>query len=233
MAAVAPMSYLQLVNKLIQKCGISGNTLATLQGQTGEMARCIAWIDEAYLNIQEIEPNWDWMTGTVSFPTVAQQQFYTPTQTGLTDWAAWDPRSWRVYFNTPGIRTEVFLQWMDWEDYRDWYLYGNMRLTYGMPISIAQQPGDHALGLGLIPDAVGYTIDGQYFRAPSSLALDADVPLMPARFQMLIVYLAMQYYGDYEFAPEVTQAGKTQFKQMLRRMMDDQLPPIEVGAPLR
>jgi hypothetical protein len=232
MGAVAPMTYLQLCNRLIQKCGISGNPLATLQSATGEMARVVSWIDEAYLNIQQLQPDWDWMVGEVSFPTVAAQAFYTPAQCGLSDFAAWDEKSFRVYFNDPGIRSEVFLRWLDWADWRDTYLYGNLRLTAGMPVHVSMRPDNRALALGLLPDDRGYTVDGQYFRAPQALVADGDVPLLPARFHLLVVYQAMQYYGAYEAAAEVFAQGKEQYVKMMRRLVADELPRVEVGGPL-
>ena len=232
MAAVGDLSYLGLCNRLIQKCGISGNPLATTANQSGEMARVVNWINEEYLAIQEMNPDWDFMTADFSFNTVAGQQVYTPSQANTLDFASWDQNSMRVYFTTPGIRTEVFLQWMDWDYFRDWYLYGNNRVTPGMPIAIAQRPSDHALALGLLPEDRGYTIDGQYRRAPQQFVNDTDVPIIPTRFQMLIVYRAMQRYGMYESAGEFVAEGKQEFAAMLKRMESDQLMPIRVGAPL-
>lgn len=232
MAIVQPMTFLQLCNKLIEKCGISGNTLSTTANQSGEMARVVGWINEAYLNIQEMSDTWDWMAKDVTFPTVAGQASYTLTQIGLGDYAEWDKHSFRVYFNTPGPRSEVFLEWLEWPNYRDTYQYGNLRFTTGMPLHIAKRPEDQALMLGLTPSDVGFTVVGRYYAAPQTFSADTDTPVFPARFHMLIVYLAMQSYAKYEAAPEVLQEGKDQYKPMLKRLMRDQLQPISVGSPM-
>lgn len=232
MSIVQPMTYLQLCNKLIEKCGISGAPLVTTANQSGEMARVKGWINEAYLNIQEMYDTWDWMAKDVSFPTVDGKYFYTLSDIGLTDFAEWNKQSFRVYFNTPGVRSEVFLEWLEWPNYRDTYRYGNLRLTTGMPLHISQRPEDRALVLGLTPNAVGYTIDGRYFVAPQTFDADTDTPLFPARFHMVIVYLAMQSYAKYESAPEVLQEGREQFRAMIKRMERDQLQPLSVGVPL-
>ena len=230
MPAIAPKTYLQLCNLVVQRCGISGGPMATTVGQSAERARVIQWVDEAYTNIQELRPNWDWMTGDVTFPTVASKQFYTPSDCNLNDFASWDRDSFRYYFNTPGIRSEVYCRWLEWDAFRDTYIYGNLRVTPGTPQCISDRPSDHALALGMLPDAVGYTVVGEYYKAPSTLALDGDVPAMPARFHMLIVYLAMKSYANYEAAAEVMAEANIQYARMMRRLEADQLPPIEVGS---
>ena len=48
----------------------------------------------------------------------------------------------------------------------------------------------------------GYTITGDYFRSPTEMVADGDLPTgLPAQFHMAIVYLAMTYYAGYEAAP--------------------------------
>lgn len=230
--AIQPKTYLQLCNTLITKCGISGNQLVTTLNQTGEMGRVTAWIDEAYTEIQEMSERWDWMATDVTFPTVDSQAAYTPAQIGLTDFASWDENSFRLYFTSVGVRSEVFLEWLEWANYRDTYQYGNLRLTTGMPLHISRRPEDLALMLGLTPGSVGYTVVGRYFKGPQTFTADDDTPLLPARFHMLIVYKAMELYGDYEVATEVMAAGRKGFSGMLKRLISDQEQPITVGAPL-
>lgn len=227
---MAALNYLALCNKLIQKCGISGGDLATVVNQTGEASRVVNWINEAYTNIQELQQNWQWMRGPVSFNTVAQQANYTPAQAGIADFARWREDSFRCYLTSVGVGAEIFLGRLDWEDYRNTYLYNNIRNTYGQPLHIAVGD-DKSLYLGLIPDTI-YTVVGEYWQTPTDLALDADVPAMPARFQMLIVYEAMKSYAMYEAAAEVMAEAERQFKRMYNRLLNDQLSRITVGEPL-
>jgi hypothetical protein len=229
---VQPQTYLQLCNTLITKAGISGSQLGTTLNQTGEMGRVVNWINEAWLEIQELSDTWDWLAKDFTFNTTTGQSAYTLAQIGITDFASWNKQSFRVYFTSVGVRSEVFLEWLDWPQYRDTYLYGNLRLTTGMPLHIARRPEDQSLNLGLSPDANGYTIVGRYFSQPTTFTADSDTPSMPARFHNLIVYRAMQMYGKYEAASEVLQAGYDQFKPMMKRMQKDQMEPITVGTPL-
>lgn len=235
MGSLVNMTYLQLAQKLVEKCGISGNGPTTVVGQTGELKRVVGWINEAYLQIQEMRPNWSWMTGNVSFTTVAQQATYTPAQCGIADFAEWKLSSRECTFRSSvtsvGFGSEIFMNYIDYEAWRNYYQYGNLRTSYGRPLFVAVTP-DKSLGFGLVPDSVGYTIVGEYFKAPTELLLDADVPLLPGRFHMLIVYLAMTYYGAYENAPDAASEGQRMYASMLRRLNQDQLPEMIFGGPL-
>lgn len=224
-------TYLQLCNSLIQKCGISGGSLTTVVGQTGESGRVASWIDEAYTNIQLTEPRWWWMRAPVSFTTVASQGSYTPTQCGLTDFGLWKMDSFRRYVTTTGTNSEQFLTPISYDNYRDTYLFGMMRTSYGDPRYISEGP-DRSLNLGLIPGDVGYTVVGEYFKAPTSLTADADTPALPSQYHMLIVYRAMMMYGMYEAANETYQEGMALYNSMLRRVMRDQMDDVCVGSAL-
>lgn len=225
------MNYLQLAQRLQQKAGISGSAMTTAQSQTGEAGRITAWIDEAYVDIQEVSASWMWMRSTVSFSTVQGQYSYTPAQCGVTDFANWKTDSFRRYTTSVGVRSEFFLGSMPYDKYRDTYIFGNMRLTQGIPVGIAVGP-DMSLNLGLIPDTSDYTIVGEYFKEPSHLSADADIPNFPQRYHLLIVYRAMMMYGMYESATEVYQEGKSLYDAMLRRMTRDQLDDVTAGAAL-
>lgn len=224
-------TYLQLCNSLIQKCGISGGSLTTVVGQTGESGRVASWIDEAYTNIQLTEPRWWWMRAPVSFTTVASQGSYTPTDCGLSDFGLWKMDSFRRYVTTTGTSSEQFLTPISYDNYRDTYLFGMMRTSYGDPRYISEGP-DRSLNLGLIPGSVGYTVVGEYFKAPTSLTADADMPALPSQYHMLIVYRAMMMYGMYEAANETYQEGMNLYNSMLRRVMRDQMDDVCVGAAL-
>lgn len=59
-----------------------------------------------------------------------------------------------------------------------------------------------------------------------------DVPSMPERFHMAIVYLALQKYAAYEAAPEVYAYALDRFNFYLSRIERDQIGQIELGGAL-
>lgn len=211
------------------KVGLPG-TMTTVVGQTGELGRVVNWIDDAYLNIQLEKPNWKWMLGTLSFPTVASQYAYTAANAGLTDFASWKMNSFRVYSTSVGFGSEQFLEESSYADWRDTYLFGSMRSITGRPTEVAVGP-DLTLNFGLIP-AAGYTVVGEYYKAPTRLTASADVPALASQFHMLIVYRAMMMYASYESAQEVYQEGSMLYLGMMRAMLRQQVDQPMFGSAL-
>lgn len=123
-----------------------------------------------------------------------------------------------------GLRTEVFMSYLDYDNWRNAYQYGALRSVRTRPMVLAYAP-DKSLALGPIPDA-GYTMIGEYYRVPTEMLLDASVPAMPAKFHMAIVYRAMISYGMFEAATEVVQRGSAETEKWSRRIMFDQMTEI-------
>ena len=136
----------------------------------------------------------------------------------------------RIYSTSVGVSNEMMMPCIGYDQFRDLWQYGAMRTTQTRPTVFAIDP-QYNLLLGALPDAV-YTVNGEYFQAPSTLSADSDVPVMPARWHNLIVYRAMQHYGMYEAAPEVLQRGQIEFSKMLSRLQAQQLPVMTFGASL-
>lgn len=229
------MTFLQLAQEVVRKSGISGAGPATVLSQTGELRRVVGWVNEAWLNIQQQREDWEWMRGSVSFSTVAQQATYTPAQCGIADFAEWAMNTknctFRYYVTSEGVRSEIFLTYMDYESWRDTFQYGSLRLSYSRPEFITVCPNT-SIGLGQIPDSADYTIVGDYFKTPTVLVEDSDVPAMPARFHMLIVYLAQMYYGEYEQDEYVRATAERNYSRMMARMTIAQLPEVTFGGAL-
>lgn len=225
------MTFLELCQRLRSECIASGSGPTSVVAQTGESGRLVNWINDAWMDIQAEHPDWQWLRSSFSFVTVADQAAYTPTECGVTDFGIWKQDSMRCYPTTVGTRGEVFLTPVDYDYWRDQYQFGATRDVRNRPTVVAVAP-DTSLALGHTPDATGYTVVGTYFKEPSRMAADADVPTMPAKHQMAIVYRAMMFYGSYAAAPEVYTRGELEFKRMLRRMEIDRLPRMVTAGAL-
>ena len=169
------------------------------------------------------------MRKDVSFTTSDGQSKYTPAQCGVTDLGTWKLDSFRTYITSVGVASEVFLGELDYDRYRDTYLYGNMRNTKGRPIAIAVTPSDLSLNLGLSPDSIGYTVVGQYYHEPLHFSVDADTPTFPSKYHMIIVYRAMMYYGAYEAAGDVYNEGLSAYNELVRKLNNEQLQDVTLG----
>ena len=224
------MNLLQLTNQTRVECGVSGPTLSSVQNLTGESARILAWVQQAWIDVQTSKEDWLFLRETFEFNTVAQQWEYTPANAGLTNFGNWKRDSFRASSVNNLYRDEQLLNYMDWTTYRNLYRYANMRNTLARPVVVSITPNKD-LAFGSTPDQI-YTINGEYYTQPVSLSADTDIPGIPARFHMIIVYRAMMYYAGYESAPEVLSRGDFEYRRLYSRMEIDQLPTIVSGPPL-
>jgi len=224
------MNLLQLVNQARVECGVSGPALSTAQNLSGESLRMAAWVKQAWIDIQTSKEDWLFMRNSFTFNTTAQVWEYSATDAGLTDFGNWKRDSFRC--STVGFdhKDEQLMNYMEWTTYRNLYQYANMRQTYARPVVVSIMPNKD-LAFGAIPN-LAYVIDGEYYTQPVDLVADTDVPLIPARYHMMIVYRAMMYYAGYESAPEVLSRGDFEFRRQYSRMEIDQLPTIVSGPPL-
>lgn len=236
------MDYLSLCQRMVQECGVSG-TLSTVSGQSGSLKRCVTWVQQGWTEIQTEHDDWDFMRssvlagGGVNFATVNAQKVY-PLGVGAgtvglleADFGKWVRDSFRCYTTSVGINDETYMDQIDYDIWRNSYMYGSMQLVTTRPVAIAIGP-QQQLCLG--PASNGqYSVSGDYFRSAQELLVDLDEPTgLPARFQMVIVYRAMQFYAAYESAPEVFQRGVAGERKILAEMAARYAPEIRSGGAL-
>lgn len=229
------MNLVQLTNRLRQECQVSGiQNLATVQNATGQTLDMVNWINNAWNDIQEQKTDWKFMRTSTSFNTntVTPQQSYTPTNVGIAStFCNYKKDSWRIYSTSLGFSNEMILPWIEYDEFRNLWMYGTQRTNYQRPVMFTIDPQKNFL-LGGTPDISGYTCDGEFFTLPVPLVADADIPALPSQFHMLIVYEAMKHYGLAESAPEVIARGTLEADKMMARLTIDQLPTLGFGLPL-
>jgi hypothetical protein len=237
------MNFLQLGQDLALECGVSG-TLTTMAGQIGSLGRIVSWVNKAWLELQTEHDDWDWMRsssltgGGVIFNTVSGQSVYPlgigPGTVGLDPalFAKWDRGTFRNYTTAAGFQNEIYMDDIPYDVWRNSYMYGAMRVVQTRPIAIAISPTNKALCIG--PPSNGqYTITGDYFVMPSVMVNDIDVPFgIPLQFHRLITYIAMQMYGSYEAAPEVTQRGMQGEMKLRAQLEVTHTPEMTFGGAL-
>ena len=224
------MTRLELAQQLRRDCGISGSETTTI-GATGEWSDIVNWIDRAWKDIQNEHTDWLWMRTTASFTTVAEQAeyAYASAPLSLTNFASWVPDTFRIYKTS--ISNETPLTQWEYRYFRDTYIIGTSRTTYGYPSAITVSP-TKSLILALPPDDTSYTVSGDYQKTPTAMSLDADEPEMPSRFHMAIVYRAMIFTGNKESASELIELGTIEYKKLLESLQFDQLPNITVDRSM-
>lgn len=223
------MTFLQLCQRMILECAISG-TMTTTVGATGEFLRVTTWINQAWIDIQTERQTWNFMRssqlngGGVSFATVSGQAIY-PLGLGAgtvgvaeTDFDSWVVRSFRDQTTTSGVQDQFPLAWLSYDAWRDAYAMGALQTVTTRPVAIAVGPKNE-ICVGPFPTST-YTLTGDFYRAPAQMTADADVPLnLPAQYQMAIVWRAMRdAYGQYEAAPEVLSRATSNYRRIDRSL---------------
>jgi len=209
------MTFLELCQRLRQEVGAAGTGPASVTGQNGEYARLIDWVRQAWREIQSERRGWrfDWAEGSVEL-TADFRDYSLPA-----DFDRWVDDS--LYIGDDRLRV------LDYDDFRQRFREPADEQT----ISAATILPDMTLRLSRAPTADA-TLAFEYYRAPQELANASDVPRMPARFHMLIVYRAMMQYGLYEEAPVVVQQGNSNASRMIDDLMQSELGRIEMPEAL-
>lgn len=240
------MNLLQLFQRACIECSISGaNTISTAQNVTAASSagRILNWLLTAWQDLQTVSDEWDWMRSSnilgsgASFVTVAGQASY-PLGTGagtsgvpVTSFGKWDRDSFRDYLTSAGVSNEWFLDWIDYDKWRNSYMLGALRQVQTRPVAVSIGP-DKSVCLGPPPNGL-YTVTSDYWMAPTQMVQDTDVPTgLPAQFHMILVYDAMRSYAGYESAQEVYDRGNMGYLRLRNELEANYQPQIYAGSSL-
>ncbi len=236
------MNYLQLCQRLHQEIGGGpgppGSQPTTVSGQSGDNLRLVTWINQAYTEIQEACRNWLWMMTTGSRQITTGNS--TVALTGITDFDGLLPfqsESCVPYIlcqkTSVGATDQQPCYYISYDDFTGFYDRGTW-VTRGRPIHFSVTP-DNTLTVFTKVD-VDYTFTFRYRKAVQTLAADSDTPTLPVKFHMLIVYLAMAYYGlsnesnrinkNYGLGLWDDTAPSSPLTTMFRRLRNEQLAEI-------
>ncbi len=218
------MTYLELCVRARQESGISGGGPTTVLNQTGQLLKVVDWVSFAWVEIQQMRPNWLFMWEEFTFDTIIDQRDYDAASLAapITNLKLWDVDSFLIYETA---LTEIDQNALLYLNYQLW----RVRNREQMNVRSADRPQqftllpDNKVRFEPKPDKV-YTIDGEYKRSTQQFVADADVPTnLPDDFHMLIVWQALKNYAWHEDAAEVMDQAETNFDNLLFRLENEQL----------
>ncbi len=221
-------TFLQLANALVELADISNTPLTTLQSVTGTNLRVKNWIINSWIDIQNLHNDWAFLRQDLSFATSSSQS-YTLAAMSATNLRQYDQTSLRIYTTANGVSDEQPLTYMDWDSFKDTYLFGPRQS--GRPVIFSVDPATKTLYLSANP-GTGFTIVGYYYRTPVTLSADADEPACPSGYQMAIPYRALMKNAGFEAAAEVKQEAKENYGPLINDMRVDQLPELMMEGSL-
>lgn len=232
---------------IVQRLALEASTAAiptTAQNQTGTLARIVTWANSAWNDIQTMRDDWDWMRSSALLgagcnftPAAGRKSFPLGTTAGTTcgvdpalfgKWAEW---TFRSYTTSVGINSETRLDRVDFDVWRETYMYGANQGVQTKPVAIAFGP-DKSICLG--PTSNGtFNVYGDYFVAPTLMSADTDVPFgIPPQYHILIVWKALLDYGGYEAAAEVIAKADLHWTTMSRQLLRNNSPRITSAGAL-
>ena len=221
------MTFLALCQRLRQEAGLSGTGPASVLSQVGEMKRIVDWVASGYEDIQNLHATWRFLRTNFSFQTIINTQNYTPAAVALTDFSEWIKNDIRIYSSAAD---ESQLEYYPWDIFRQAFFFGSQRTQTGRPSIVTVKP-DNALALWALPDAE-YTVNGEYYKSAQVMTANADTPVIPTKFQMIICWKGLMHYGAYAGAEEKYAHGNNEYKKLLSMLEYEQLEDFTYGEPL-
>lgn len=221
------MTKLEIVKRIWLESGAGGSEPTTTVGATGETLRFSRWADTAYEYVQNLHFNWDFLRTDFSFNTEASKSTYSLSEAGVSDLCQWKVKDVRLYSS---VNDEGWIEYYDWDCFRNIYLLGSMRSKTGRPEAFSIKP-DRSIIFGQIPNGV-YNVNGEYWKVADTFASESAEPIIPTRYQLVIVWKALMLYGAYENAIDAYSHGETEYKKAIVNLEDDQLPRERFLEPL-
>ena len=205
------MDFLVLCQRLRARAGISGSGPASVEGQTGEMARVVDWVRDAWVDLQSVRADWGPLWRSLSLPVPAGAKAIEP------------PADWRIPSGQRFRFNDRALEWVRYDNVPD------ALPASGEPLGLCLRP-DKKLLLLPAPTKEG-VLTGGYYAQPQRLVEGEDTPWLPEHLQDAIIYQALIYYAVYEDAPEIYQDAQLKREQYLQRMTNELVPdPLVTGA---
>jgi len=237
------VNFLALAEKTRKWSGTSSTTIANVASQTGQTALIIDAVGQAWELIQTKHLTWNWLRSEFEIDLTAvtppSEARYTPSALGITRFSDWyhdrkkgaNPyRAFTLYLTATGRADEGILDEISFDTWK--VKYGRGVVSADRPTEWAMAP-DCRLCLGKPPSAP-YTLKGEFWKGPQTMAVNDDVPEMPERFHMAIVHRAALLLHEKDEADNsVFARNEAKYTEIMAQLERDQLPPVTIaGNPL-
>jgi len=206
------VTFLELCQRLREKAGVSGSGPSDVVSQSGELALLVNLVADAWRDIQNDKETWKFLW--------VQNHQLTIVPSG----GPYNVANFLKFCTRPVIDNYTWLTEWQYQAFKDAYdvtLFGD-----GRPNRIIVQP-DRTIAFDSNP-TTNHTVTFDYYRTPQELAVKEDVPLMPARHHMTIVWLALLRYAEGEEASNLITTADREYTKAKAALQKDQLPKIQL-----
>jgi hypothetical protein len=219
------MNFLEIAKRVRQECGISGDGPAAVVSQSGISAKLVAWVQAAYEEIQNLQP-WEFNWAEHTQPLTEGVALYDPVNDWGLDYRELAAEPIYVYRTDDGPRSKHWLCHVSWAEMRDLMQPGIL----GVPVYCATRPDDT---IQFHPEPqTGLTAVVEYIKNPATLVDNTDVPVIPARYHMAIVWRAVMFWCAHDENTGLYGAANQHYQTLLRKMMRSELPSMQMAEAL-
>lgn len=219
------MNFLELVKRTSKECGISGEGPASVVGQVGIYAKVVNWVKTAHEVLQSGK-SWDFDWASTTQALVDGKESYAP----LSDWGlsikSVVQDGLYLYRNVDGPQSKHWPVFVPWQDFRALRMPG----VTGIPGYYSIAP-DESIYFHPIPTS-GITMVMEFYRNPQVLADNLDVPRMPERYHMAIVWRAVMFHCASEENPTLFASARDNLNALMAQMSGSELPHFSEAEPL-
>lgn len=228
-------TFLELCADLTRESGAIGTAPAAVTAQTGRQLKCVEWIAAAWETIQNGRRDWTFLRSEFSKSLTIDQTAYIGGAGGwaltrfgefLGDRPTFLPTT--IYLPADGQETETELRQIDFDTWRT--RYDRSTHDAGRPHEYAIAP-DRTIRFGSKPDAA-YTVRGEYRKTGQVLAANGDIPDMPDRFHMIIVWRAIMMMADADEAVQALALARAKYAELYRAMVRDCTPGMSLEGTM-
>ena len=219
--AESGMTFLQLAQAVKRESGAQAGSGPTSVSTTilAEQ-RIFHWVNWANRDLTLTREDWRWRRGSATMPSTTSGTL-TPANFSIPSFASWkrEAKHYRPSCKVLPDGAEAELRWMEYDQFRQTFVVGAP--AAGTPQYWSVSPNDEFL-LGPTPESAVF-VRADYIKGYSALTADSDIPDMPSRFHMAIVWKALMEYGGFDAAGETYQRALTNFQAIWTQMVQSQL----------
>lgn len=207
-----PKTFLDLVQDLHRESGASGAAPGSVTGQKGEAQRLVEWVKMADIEIQNLHLDWKFLYAEESLTITDASDVYPPPA----DHRHYDRETFKLEL-ADGSKKPLYVQ--DAIEVRSEIFYDDKSEPWRVIIR-----NDDQLKFDEPPDQT-YTCTYDYYTQPVELVNNTDTSTIPDYYRYgVIVGKALEYYADYEDAPEARRKAQLLLGFWLSKLEADQLP---------
>jgi len=207
-------TYLELCQDMAREVGIPGTGPSSVTPTAEDEADVVRYIRDANTDICSMWFNWDFLWGEHTTTTTSGSSVISSPS---------DPAQWNIdsVVYDPTSESWQPLGYVGWKEYREDYKYGT--IDTGIPEFFSVKP-NNVIDMYPTPSSTGVTISAEYWKTPTALSASSDEPVIPPRFQRIIICRGKMYYSEQNDAPEVLSSSIAEFNDLLGKLESDQLP---------